>query len=146
MKKPAFPTVFLFVMLLAGSMPMANAAPYTKLDIAIPPGRNLPLLVGEKMGYPPMTPDDAKLEPVNEEAVQKDVDAQLKAKFEAAARHSNQMLTAQGAIDAGWGFIADHFAEIDKNRDGSATFGEVSAFMQARSSGNQMKNPVQIVE
>jgi hypothetical protein len=40
------------------------------------------------------------------------------------------------AKDAGWGFISDHFAQIDKQHHGYVTFDEIQAFMDARSIGN----------
>jgi hypothetical protein len=57
----------------------------------------------------------------------------LKARFDAAAGHSNRLLTMQGARDASWGLIADHFSEIDRDHDGYVNFDDISAFMAARS-------------
>ncbi len=42
-------------------------------------------------------------------------------------------MTLKHANDAGWGFVADHFAEIDRDHDGYASFDEVQAFFDGRS-------------
>lgn len=42
-------------------------------------------------------------------------------------------MTVQGAGDAGWGVIADHFTEIDRDHDGYASFDEMPTFFDARS-------------
>ncbi len=65
--------------------------------------------------------------------MQSAVDRKLRHKFDAAARSTNNLLSVQGAKDAGWGFLADHFAEIDSRRDGYLTFDEVQTFLDARS-------------
>jgi len=88
---------------------------------------------GERLGFPPPDPPGTVREPLTQQSLQKEVDNDLRQRFEEAAGHSNHLLTAQGAKDAGWGFMADHFAEIDDNRDGYLQFSEISGFMTARS-------------
>ncbi|MBN9134549.1 hypothetical protein [Phyllobacterium sp.] len=65
-------------------------------------------------------------------SIQRQLDQELRAKFDAAAT-SNHLLTAQAASDADWGFIAEHFAQIDKDQDGYLTFDDVQTFLDARS-------------
>ena len=65
-------------------------------------------------------------------SIQRQLDQELRTKFDAAAK-SNHLLTAQAASDAGWGFIAEHFAQIDKDQDGYLTFDDVETFLDARS-------------
>jgi hypothetical protein len=106
---------------------------------------------GERLGYPPPDPIGTVHPAMTGEAIRKDIDARLKASFETAAAHSNHQLTAQGAKGAGLGFIADHFAKIDKDRNGYATFDEVSAFMSAwspwkKSTAKAGRGPIQIIE
>ncbi|MBZ9602478.1 hypothetical protein [Phyllobacterium chamaecytisi] len=74
----------------------------------------------------------AKTEKQDAASIQKLLDLELRAKFGAAAK-SNHLLTTQAASDAGWGFVADHFTEIDGNHDGYASFDEVQAFFDVRS-------------
>lgn len=64
--------------------------------------------------------------------VQDAVNQQLKRHFDRAAGASSQ-LTADAARAAGWGFIADHFPEIDRDNKGYVSYSDVSAFMKARS-------------
>ena len=75
------------------------------------------------------------------------LDARLKARFAAAAGPSIRFLTAKAANEASWGFLSDHFTEIDTNGDGFVTFDDVKAFMDARSPLKTHKGQaVQIVE
>ncbi|MEP7453069.1 hypothetical protein [Phyllobacterium sp. SB3] len=88
-------------------------------------------LAGDRMDIRKRAPGE---KPVQETTatVQKTVDAELRATFDAASGGVNQ-LTAKQAIDADWGFIADHFGEIDQDRDGHVSFAEVQDFLDARS-------------
>ncbi|MBZ9600893.1 hypothetical protein [Phyllobacterium chamaecytisi] len=74
----------------------------------------------------------AKTQKQDARSIQKQLDGELRAKFDAAAK-SRHLLTAQAANDAGWGFAADHFTEIDRDHDGYASFDEVQAFFDGRS-------------
>ncbi len=139
--------MFAFVVALTGAaFDLADAMPRS-------PTLHQQIIVKAKdrMAFPPPDPAGTVSTPLTRESVQAEMDAELKAKFEEAAKHSNQMLTIQGTKDAGWGFLADHFAEIDKDRDGYLRFEEVSTFMNARSplkkaTGQAGEKPVQIVE
>ena len=105
---------------------------------------------GEQLGFPPPDPPGTIRPELNEANVARDVDTQLRQRFEIAAGHSNHLLTASQANAAGWGFIADHFAEIDRDRDGYVNFSDISDFMSARSpvakNNTKGKGGVQIVE
>lgn len=98
----------------------------------------LPVSAGEQLGYPPPDPPGTVRPAMNEENVQKELDQRLVDRFKAAAG-SSPRLTAQQAKDAGWGFIADHFDQIDKKHHGYVTFDEIQAFMDGRSPGNPAK-------
>jgi len=87
---------------------------------------------GEILGFPPRDPAGLVRPKMNQATVQQAVDQQLKARFDAAAG-SSKVLTAQQASDGGWGFISDHFAEIDRDKDGFVSFADVSRFMAPRS-------------
>ncbi|WP_288194928.1 EF-hand domain-containing protein [uncultured Phyllobacterium sp.] len=82
-------------------------------------------------------------------SIQRQLDQELRAKFDAAAK-SNHLLTAQAASAAGWGFIAEHFAQIDKDQDGYLTFDDVQTFFDARSpmpaARTRAAKAVQVVE
>lgn len=60
------------------------------------------------------------------------VQDELAAQFQRAAG-TRSALTAQQAKSAGWGFVADHFGQIDTSRKGYVTLGEISQFMAQRS-------------
>ncbi|MCX8282404.1 hypothetical protein OSJ77_19605 [Phyllobacterium sp. 0TCS1.6C] len=84
---------------------------------------------------------------MTEEIVRKTMDAELKARFDTAADPSTGQLTKQRANDFSWGFIADHFEEIDRRGNGFVSFGEVKDFMDARSPlRKKAAETVQIVE
>lgn len=85
---------------------------------------------GDRMRRPEPVPG---ARPADAASIETTLDGELRAKFNAATRHSNNLLTAQGAINAGWGFLADRFAEVDSNHDGYLPFSEVETFLDARS-------------
>ena len=66
------------------------------------------------------------------------VQDELAAQFQRAAG-SRQTLTAQEAKASGWGFVADHFSQIDTSRKGYVTLAEISSFMAARSPQKMMQ-------
>ncbi|MGH7005399.1 MAG: EF-hand domain-containing protein, partial [Alphaproteobacteria bacterium] len=73
------------------------------------------------------------------------VDDNLKARFDAATG-SARALTEEAARKASWGFVADHFREIDVDHDGRVSFHEVSRFMHARSPVKRRAETIQIIE
>lgn len=101
----------------------ANAFPIG--SVGMPQQENL-LLVGDGPRFP-LSKQGAQ-PPVHET-----IDAKLRIRFDEATAHSNHLLTAKTAEAASWGFVADHFAGIDKNHDGYATLSEISTFLDARS-------------
>lgn len=129
--------------IVAALMPSAHAFPgeATRFSL-IPPHQERVLRVGDGLRLP-SHPLEGGVQP----PVQQVLHQRLKARFDAATVHSNHLLTAKGADDASWGFVADHFAEIDRDHDGYVTFSELSAFMDARSPLKaDKKQAVQIVE
>ena len=99
------------------------------------------LLVGDGPRFP--LPQENTQPPVQET-----IDAKLRIRFDEATAHSNHLLTAKTAEAASWGFVADHFAGIDKNKDGYATLSEISAFLDARSPAKRkaVEKSVQLIE
>jgi hypothetical protein len=101
---------------------------------------------GDRIDKRPLPPGTVVVKP-DAASIQATIDTRLRDKFDAAAGKSNHLLTAQQSIDAGWGFLADHFAEIDRNHDGYLNLTEVETFFNARSAIKSMrKQPVQVVE
>ncbi|QND51617.1 hypothetical protein HB779_06680 [Phyllobacterium sp. 628] len=91
------------------------------------------ILAAEKLGAPPRNPSGKITPPMTATVAQEFLDRDMATRFDAAADPATHQLTEQRARDFGWGFISDHFAEIDVHRQGYVRFEEVRAFMQARS-------------
>ena len=98
-----------------------------------------PVSAGETLGRPPADPPGTVAPTMTPDRVQKAMDEQLRAKFEAAAGPSNNILTAAQARDAGWGFVVDRFGRIDRDGNGFVTFAEVQTFFDARSPIKQQR-------
>ncbi|QND51616.1 hypothetical protein HB779_06665 [Phyllobacterium sp. 628] len=129
-------SIVCLIIMSATATPMTSAGAFTGSfsPVAVgEPHQEKFMRVDEKVLNLPRDPSIAPRPKMTEELVQKTMDADLKARFDSAAAHSNNMLTAQQARDANWGFLADHFDEIDRNRDGYVSFDEVAAYMAARS-------------
>jgi hypothetical protein len=131
--------------ILAASLP-AHAFPAGIAAVPLQPERFLN--VGEKMVKLKPDPSAPKRPKMTQEEVQQAMDADIKARFDSAAGSSNVTLTAQRAKEASWGFVADHFAEIDGDHDGYIRYDDVATFMAARSPLKKKRadKPVQIVE
>ncbi|OWJ63582.1 hypothetical protein [Inquilinus limosus] len=67
---------------------------------------------------------------------------ELAAQFQRASG-ARSSLTAQQAKKAGWGFVADHFGQIDSSGKGYVTLAEISSFMAARSPQKLMQGAPQ---
>ncbi|QND51610.1 hypothetical protein HB779_06635 [Phyllobacterium sp. 628] len=80
------------------------------------------------------SPDTAPTAPqkLDESGIRDVVNQQLKRRFEKAAGKDGY-LTPDGARAAGWGIIADHFTEIDRDNKGFVSLAEVLSYLKARS-------------
>lgn len=70
------------------------------------------------------------------------VQDELAAQFQRASG-ARASLTAQQAKAAGWGFVADHFGQIDTSRKGYVTLAEITSFMAARAPQKLMETAPQ---
>ncbi len=61
------------------------------------------------------------------------VSAALQTKFAQAAGSSDNVLTKQAALAHGWGWAADHFAEIDTANKGAVSLSDVLNYASNRS-------------
>lgn len=128
---------------LAAAMPAAAQMPAT----AKPAVHSSLHQVSDYLGAPPPYPEGYVPPKLDPEGLQAQVDGHLKEMFDKAADPSSQLVTMAAAKAAGWGFVSDHFAEIDANRDGFITYGEYKRFLDARSPvKRQAKGEVQVVE
>ncbi|MDR6632721.1 hypothetical protein J2X72_001505 [Phyllobacterium sp. 1468] len=104
------------------------------------------VLVRDRMGSPPIDPN---LPPVTGASINAEINAELAARFAEAAGTSSGLLTASQAKNASWGYVADHFAAIDRDHDGYVKLRDVLDFMQGGSASRQFpagSAGVQIVE
>jgi hypothetical protein len=121
----------LFDTSMAVAMPLSSIGPIATGAI---------LQVKDRMGSPPFDPN---LPPVTGQSINAEVNAELAARFAEAAGSASGLLTASQAKNASWGYVADHFAAIDRDHDGYVKFGDVLDFMQG---GPAKPKTVQIVE
>jgi hypothetical protein len=97
-----------------------------------------------RFGSPPIDPN---LPSVTGDSINAEVNAELAARFAEAVGASSGLLTKQQAKNASWGYIADHFAAIDRDHDGYVKLGDVLDFIQSGSAGAPAgPKGVQIVE
>ncbi|WP_457298604.1 hypothetical protein [Phyllobacterium sp. P5_D12] len=123
----------------AVAMPLSNV-------IEIPAAAML-LVKDSRFGSPPIDPN---LPPVTGQSINAEVNAELASRFAEAAGTSAGLLTKEQAKNASWGYVADHFAAIDRDHDGYVKFGDVLDFMQGvTGEGGQVPavpKSIQIVE
>ncbi len=104
------------------------------------------LVKERRFGSPPIDPN---LAPVTGASINAEVNAELAARFAEAAGSAAGLLTKQQARNASWGYVADHFAAIDRDHDSYVKLGDVLDFIHGGSVGGQApaasKN-IQIVE
>jgi hypothetical protein len=53
----------------------------------------------------------------------------LVTEFEKAAGSANHVLTKQAALDSGWGWGADHFDAIDRQKKGAVSLDDVLSYV-----------------
>ena len=78
--------------------------------------------------------------PRTEQSVTQDAELQTARRFAAAAGSANSPLSLQQAKTAGWGFVSDHFKEIDRSGSGYVGLADVLNFMAARTPQQIMRN------
>jgi hypothetical protein len=81
----------------------------------------------------PGLPTRTAVAPLDAAALKSSVDQRMRVLFDRAADPSTHLVTVESARNAGVGIIADQFADIDKDRNGTLEFAEVSGFFDARS-------------
>ncbi len=90
---------------------------------------------------PRNVPEKKASAPVTPESVRKAVDARIQTLFDRAADPATHLVTPASAQAAGAGFLADRFAEMDGNGDGSLSFSEVKGVLDAQSPIAQPRQP-----
>ena len=93
------------------------------------------------------TPSRAIAAPLAREGVRAAADNHVEKLFDHASDPERHLVTRRSAEKAGYGFLADHFAEIDRDRDGNLRLGEVRQFLDARSPvAKPTSGAIQIIE
>uniref|UniRef100_UPI003BEEBB46 EF-hand domain-containing protein n=1 Tax=Burkholderia arboris TaxID=488730 RepID=UPI003BEEBB46 len=90
------------------------------------------LKVGEILLRPPPSLPGTSVPEKQGQALHDQVLSNMKQRFDAAADPVTHRLTAAGATRSGWGYVADHFKEIDRSGKGSVTFDDLEQFLRAR--------------
>ena len=96
----------------------------------------LPLLAQEVRKDPWVPPQVKRSEGYTEtrgEALRAQVEARMRAQFDAADPARSGTLTREQARSAGLGYIADNFESIDTSRAGFVRFDDVMRFLRSRS-------------
>lgn len=81
---------------------------------------------------PPESRKPSTAPPVEGAALRAQVEHKLKQAFDAADVNHTGSLTRQQASAAGFGFVARHFDEIDRQKTGAVRFDDVKRFLVAR--------------
>ncbi len=76
------------------------------------------------------TPDPTP--PSSGKALQEEVNRKLLRQFQSADVTARGAITADEAKNARFGFVAQHFDEIDTARQGRVTFDQIKTFLEAR--------------
>jgi|GEM_PF-4917614 len=134
---------FCFAALMAGvalagfGLEVVQAAPIAaeQEHLPFPPARIV--RVGDRLNLPmsPPTPGTAtRRERVSPEQAGAAVAASIQARFTQATGSPDSLLTRQAALASGWGWAADHFAEIDRQNKGKVSLNDVLDYVNRRSS------------
>ena len=119
----------LLIVALAGAAPLVPAA----LDaIAAEP---VPVQSAQPLRDPWVPPESRKAStttPTEGAALRAQVEHKLKLAFDAADTSHTGSLTREQANAAGLGFVAKHFDEIDRQKNGVVRFDDVKRFLVAR--------------
>ena len=70
--------------------------------------------------------------PTEGAALRAQVEAKLRAAFDAADTKRSGMLTREQAKAAGLGYVAEHFERIDTRRSGQVSFDDVKRYLRSR--------------
>ncbi|MGS0896788.1 hypothetical protein ACVBGC_30275 [Burkholderia stagnalis] len=88
--------------------------------------------VGEHMFAPPPDPVGTTVPQPTGNQLRSQVQADLKRRFDTLANPSTHMLTAAQARAGGWGYVADHFSEIDQSKTGAIGYPDLVRFFRAK--------------
>jgi hypothetical protein len=76
----------------------------------------------------PILPPRPTSPPITPEFIKSSLDAHMRQRLEAAADPATGLVSVESAAKYGWGYLIDHFAEIDGDHDGDITAEEGATF------------------
>ncbi|KVE34079.1 hypothetical protein WS68_10815 [Burkholderia sp. TSV86] len=88
--------------------------------------------VGDRLRMPPPDPVGTAIPQAQGQALRDQVLENMKQRFDVAADPSTHLLSLSGAKRSGWGYIADHFSEIDRSGSGYVSFEDLKRYLKAR--------------
>lgn len=88
--------------------------------------------VGEHMYAPPADPPGTATPQPTGRTLQAQVVADLRKRFDAAADPSTHLLSLAQAKGARWGYIVDHFQQIDRSGNGRISFADLLAYLKSK--------------
>lgn len=128
---------------LAAVSPVSPAGATDTIILRQPPERMIVRLPHRREGSVKEAPA-----PISPRSVQNAVDARIRSMFDRAVDPSTGRVTVASADKAGVGYLVGQFHEMDRDDDGSLTFGEVKGFLDAQSpiAKPSAEGSVQIIE
>lgn len=88
------------------------------------------LKVGDRLVTPPPDPAGTAVPEPQGQTLRDQVIANMKRRFDAAADPSTHLLSQAGAKQAGLGYVADHFGEIDRSGGGYISFDDLERYLR----------------
>lgn len=88
--------------------------------------------VGDMLPKPPPDDPGTTRPELHGQALRNQAIANLRKRFDAAADPSTHLLSQAQAKTAGFGYVADHFKEIDRNGSGYVSFEDLVLYLKSR--------------
>jgi hypothetical protein len=113
---------------VAVGLDMARAAPPLTGWRPAVPGQAGIIRIGERLDRKPLPPG---VQPPlrSPDTATNAIVANLVTAYEKAAGSANHVLTKQAALDSGWGWGADHFDAIDRQKKGAVSLDDVLSYV-----------------
>jgi hypothetical protein len=84
---------------------------------------------------PPAARKPSLAPPTSGEALRQQVERKLQRQFEAADTQGTGSITAEQARRAGWGYLVNHFEQIDTAHSGRVSFDQVKRYLRLDQAG-----------
>lgn len=123
-------TILIAMGLMSASL--VQATPYSVPAVSDGQAPARLLKVGDRLVSPPPDPAGTAVPEPQGQALREQVRASLKRRFTAAADPATQLLTRAGAKQAGLGYIADHFDDIDRSGGGYISFDDFERYLRQK--------------